>query len=156
MLCRNPEYYGDEAIVTATDGSLVHRSSAGAGSFDSQEASQSEVLKQENPELAHGNQYAFPSSSPGYTFENAQQLNAAFNYSQTSSQMQNLATFSSAMVKILIKFLVIFGFVSVSCFVFEGQTIKPHTYFHEAKTFSDIIFEYEFIKGLLKLRRFKH
>lgn len=100
LLCRNPEYYGDESIRTATDENLVHRTSAGAGSFDSPSASHSEALKQENPEVTHGNQYAFPSSSSGFTFESSQQLNAAFNYSQTSSQMQNLTPFSSAMVKV--------------------------------------------------------
>ncbi|KAK9267719.1 hypothetical protein L1049_010152 [Liquidambar formosana] len=94
---RNPEYYGDEHLRTASDRNLVHRTSADAGSYDSPSASQPEVLKQETPEVGQGNQYTFPSSSPGYAFENAQQLNAAFNHSQTGSQMQNLTPFSSVM-----------------------------------------------------------
>uniref|UniRef100_A0A5B6ZG77 GBF-interacting protein 1 N-terminal domain-containing protein n=1 Tax=Davidia involucrata TaxID=16924 RepID=A0A5B6ZG77_DAVIN len=94
---RNPEYYGDEPLRTVSDGSLAHRTGATGGSFDSPSASQPDVLKQENPEAAPGNQYTFPSSTPGYTFENAQQLNTAFSHSPTSSQMQNLAPFSSVM-----------------------------------------------------------
>lgn len=99
---RNSEYYGDESIRTATtDGSLVHRTSGVAGGYDSPSAPQAEVLKQENSEVAHGNQYDFASVTPGYPFDNAQQLNAAFNYSQTSSsQMQNLPPFSSSMASL--------------------------------------------------------
>lgn len=100
FLCRNSEYYGDESIRAATDGNLVHRTSGGDAGFDSQSVPQADVLKQENSEVAHTSQYAFPSSSPQYTFENAQQLNAAFNYSQTSAQMQNLTPFSNSMVTV--------------------------------------------------------
>ena len=74
------------------------RLGANATSYDSPSGSQPEVLKQENPEVLHGNHYAFPSSTPGYTFENAQEMNTAFSQSQTSSQMQNLGPFSSATV----------------------------------------------------------
>lgn len=77
---------------------MVHIANANAGNYDSPSDSQAEVLKQETPETAHGNQYPFPSSAPGYTYENSQQMNAAFVPPQTSSQMQNLAPFSSVMV----------------------------------------------------------
>ncbi|KAL0305540.1 UNVERIFIED_CONTAM: hypothetical protein Sradi_5971300 [Sesamum radiatum] len=56
---------------------------------------QPEELKPETAEVAHGNQYPFPSSNSGYAFDNGQHLNASF--SQTSSQMQNLAPFPNAM-----------------------------------------------------------
>ncbi|CAK9139273.1 unnamed protein product [Ilex paraguariensis] len=95
---RNSEYYGDESLRIATEGNPIHSPGANARSYDSPSASQPEVLKQENPELLDGNHYAFPSSTPRYTFENAQEMNTAFSQSQTSSQMQNLGPFSSAMV----------------------------------------------------------
>lgn len=94
---RNPEYYGDEHLRTASDGNLAHRTGANAGSYESPSASQPEVLKQETSEVGQGNHYNFPSSAPGYTFENSQQLNAAFTHSQTNSQMQNLTPFSNVM-----------------------------------------------------------
>uniref|UniRef100_A0A166EWR8 GBF-interacting protein 1 N-terminal domain-containing protein n=1 Tax=Daucus carota subsp. sativus TaxID=79200 RepID=A0A166EWR8_DAUCS len=99
---RNSEYYGDESIRAAADANLVHRTSGDAAGYDSPSAPQEELLKQEHSEVAHGNQYAFPSSSTGYTFESAQQLNgmnASYNYSQTSAQMQNLP-FSSSMASL--------------------------------------------------------
>ncbi|XP_059664778.1 uncharacterized protein LOC132311070 isoform X2 [Cornus florida] len=95
---KNHEYYRDEPLRTVSDGNLGQRTGASDGSYDLPSASQPDVLKQENTEVANGNQYTFSSSSnPGYTFENAQQLNTAFPHSQTSSQMQNLAPFSSVM-----------------------------------------------------------
>ncbi|XP_059669194.1 uncharacterized protein LOC132314326 isoform X2 [Cornus florida] len=94
---RNPEYYGDEPLRTVSDGNFVNRTVTSAGSFDSTGASQPEVLKQEDPEVAHGDHYTFPSSTSGYSFENAQQLNTALPHSQSISQMQNLAPFSSVM-----------------------------------------------------------
>lgn len=94
---RNPEYYEDEHLRNAQEGNMVHIANANAGNYDSPSDSQAEVLKQETPETAHGNQYPFPSSAPGYTYENSQQMNAAFVPPQTSSQMQNLAPFSSVM-----------------------------------------------------------
>ena len=93
---RNPEYYGDEPLRTVSDGNLVHRTGVNAGSYDSRSASQPEAS--ENAEAPHENQYTFPSSSSNYNFENGQQLHAAFPHSQTSSQMQNLAPFSSVIV----------------------------------------------------------
>lgn len=98
MPCRNPEYYEDESLRTASDGNLVHRTGASAGTYDLPSASKAEELKQENAEVAHGNQYSFPLTSPGYTFENVQQLNSGISHSQMSSQMQNLAPFASVMV----------------------------------------------------------
>lgn len=94
---RNPDYYEDEHLRTTSDGNMAHRTAAIAGSYDSPSASQPEALKQEASEAAQGNQYNFPSSASGYTFETSQQLNPAFPHSQTSSQMQNLAPFSSVM-----------------------------------------------------------
>ncbi|CAB4276363.1 unnamed protein product [Prunus armeniaca] len=93
---RNPEYYGDEHLINASDGNLVHRTVASGGDYDSPSASPPEVLKQETPEAAQGNQYVFP-SAPGFAYENSQQLNVAFSHPQTSSQMQNIAPFSSVM-----------------------------------------------------------
>lgn len=76
---------------------MFHRNGASGEIYDASSASQpEELLKPESAEVTHGNQYAFPSSNPGYTFDDAQHLNAAFN--QTSSQMQNLAQFSNIMV----------------------------------------------------------
>lgn len=66
------------------------------GTYDASSASQPEELKPETAEVAHGNQYSFPSANPSYTLDEAQRLNAAFN--ETSSQMQNLAQFSNVMV----------------------------------------------------------
>ena len=90
---------------TASEENLIHRPGASAGSYDSPSSSQPEVLKQENTEALHDNQYMFPPSTSNYNFENEQQLNAAFPHSQTSSQMQNLVPFSSVMVHDLFIFL---------------------------------------------------
>ncbi|KAF9666440.1 hypothetical protein SADUNF_Sadunf16G0229600 [Salix dunnii] len=93
---RNPEYYGDEHLRNTVDESLVHRAGVSAANYDTPSVPQAETLK-ETSESSQGNQYAFPSSTPGYSYENTQQLNAAFNNAQTSSQMQNIAPFSSVM-----------------------------------------------------------
>ncbi|EEF42715.1 conserved hypothetical protein [Ricinus communis] len=94
---RNTEYYGDEHLRNAADDNLIHRAGVSPGNYDSPAGPQPEVLKEETPEAAQGNQYAFPSSASGYTFENSQQLNAAFSNPQTSSQMQNMTPFSNVM-----------------------------------------------------------
>ncbi|XP_015867039.3 uncharacterized protein LOC107404589 isoform X2 [Ziziphus jujuba] len=94
---RNPEYYDDEHLRSTSDGNLIHRPGPGAGDYESSPASQAEVLKQETPEAAQGNQYSFPSAAPGFNYEGSQQLNVPFTHPQTSSQMQNLASFSSVM-----------------------------------------------------------
>lgn len=92
---RNPEYYGDEHLRIASDGNLTHRSGASVVNFEPPSASQPEVSKQEAPESA---QYTFASTAPDYnSYEDNQQLNASFSNTQTSSQMQNLAPFSSVM-----------------------------------------------------------
>ncbi|XP_052181668.1 uncharacterized protein LOC127794532 isoform X2 [Diospyros lotus] len=92
---RNPDHYTDEPLGTSTDGNLIHRTGASAGSYDPPASAPPEVLKQENSEAPHENQYIFPSPS-NYNFESGQQ-NAAFPHSQTSSHMQNLAPMSSVM-----------------------------------------------------------
>ncbi|KAM1045535.1 hypothetical protein EV1_036120 [Malus domestica] len=93
---RNPEYYGDEHLMNASDESLVHRTVASAGDYESPSVSQAEILKQETHEPDQGNQYVF-SSAPGFAYENSQQLDAAFSHQHTSSQMQNMAPFSNVM-----------------------------------------------------------
>ncbi|XP_021676328.2 uncharacterized protein LOC110661852 isoform X3 [Hevea brasiliensis] len=94
---RNPEYYGDEHLRNTANENLIHRAGMSPGNYDSPSVPQPEVLKEETSEAAQVNQYAFPSSAPGYNYDNSQQLNAAFNNPQTSSQMQNIAPFSSVM-----------------------------------------------------------
>ncbi|KAL3520197.1 hypothetical protein ACH5RR_018346 [Cinchona calisaya] len=95
---RNSEYYGDESLRNASDGNLFHRPGASTGSYDSSSASQPEPVKVENLEVERGNQYAFPSSTPGYSFENPQQLNIGFSESQTSTQMQDLSPYANGML----------------------------------------------------------
>nr|GEX32440.1 kinase-related protein [Tanacetum cinerariifolium] len=48
---RNPEYYGDESIITS-ESNLVNRTGPSSGSYDLSSASQTEALKQENPETS--------------------------------------------------------------------------------------------------------
>ncbi|CAL0325034.1 unnamed protein product [Lupinus luteus] len=93
---RKPDY-GDEHLTTSSDGNLVHRTVVGAGTYEHSSISQSEALKSETPEPVQENQYSFPSSSRVYTYENAQQADVVFPHSQTSSQMQDLSSFSSVM-----------------------------------------------------------
>ncbi|CAI0451965.1 unnamed protein product [Linum tenue] len=95
---RDPEYYADEHLRSTTEDDLVHRSSnVNAGNYDSPAVPQPQVLQEETQEAAQGNQYAFASSTPGYNYENTQHLDASFNSQQPSSQMQNIAAFSSVM-----------------------------------------------------------
>ncbi|KAK6917235.1 GBF-interacting protein 1, N-terminal [Dillenia turbinata] len=94
---RNSEFYEDGHLRTTSDGNLTQRTGVSAGNYESPSVPQTEVLKQDIAEAAQGNQYNFPSSMPGYSLENAQQLNAVLAHSQISSQMQNLAPFSSVM-----------------------------------------------------------
>lgn len=79
------------------------------GTYENSSISEQEALKPEPSETAQDNQYSFPSSSHGFTYENAQQPEVTFPHSQTSSQMQNLAPFSSVMVCIE---LLGFGYVT--------------------------------------------
>ncbi|XP_062095388.1 uncharacterized protein LOC133801231 isoform X2 [Humulus lupulus] len=97
MDTRNTEFYGDEHLGTTSDGNMIHRTGASAGEYESSSVPQAEAMKQETSEADQGNQYAFPSSAPGFTYENSQQLNVAFSHPQTSAQMQNLAPFSNVM-----------------------------------------------------------
>lgn len=69
-----------------------------AGTYEHSSISQQEDLKPEQPETAQENQYSFPSSSHGFTYENAHQPDVTLPHSETSSHMQNLAPFSSVMV----------------------------------------------------------
>ncbi|KAK7359147.1 hypothetical protein VNO77_01094 [Canavalia gladiata] len=94
---RNPDYYGDEHLTTASDGNLAHITGVDAGTYEHSSISQSEPLKSEPPETAQENQYSFPSSSHEFTYENAQQPDVTYPHSQTGSQIQNLSPFSSVM-----------------------------------------------------------
>lgn len=111
LCCRQSEYYIDDSLRNTPD--RFHRNGpngATAGPYDASSASQPEELKPESAEVAHGNQYPFPSANPGYTLDDAQNLNAAFN--ETSSQMQNLAPFSNVIVRYLLSYYKEFFVVS--------------------------------------------
>ncbi|XP_028755797.1 uncharacterized protein LOC114715169 isoform X2 [Neltuma alba] len=95
---RNSDYYEDEHLTSTSDGNLVQRTDVTAGSYGSPSISQPEVLKAESPpEAVQGNQYSFPSSSHGFTYDNSQQPDVPYSHSQTNTPMQNLAHFSSVM-----------------------------------------------------------
>ncbi|KAK9064353.1 hypothetical protein SSX86_015735 [Deinandra increscens subsp. villosa] len=95
---RTSEYFGDESIITPENNPIL-RTGSSSGNYDLPSASQRDVLKQENPEAAHGNQYSFPSSTPGsvYSFDSTQLLNPGFPQSQTSAQMPDATSFSNVM-----------------------------------------------------------
>ncbi|CAN6816674.1 unnamed protein product [Brassica oleracea] len=91
---RNAEFYGDERLGSNTvDGSMGH--APAAGNYDDSLESRREVLKQENPETVQENQYTYAHSEPEYAKQ--QQLNTAYDASQTNAQnqMQNLASLSN-------------------------------------------------------------
>ncbi|KZV15865.1 hypothetical protein F511_29325 [Dorcoceras hygrometricum] len=94
---RNSEYFADDSLRNASDGSFSISNVHGQAhqSYDASAASQPEPLNPENAEVAHGFQYSFPASKPSHTFGDVQNLNVAYN--QTSSQLENLTTFSNAM-----------------------------------------------------------
>ncbi|XP_073272601.1 uncharacterized protein [Primulina huaijiensis] len=94
---RNTVYFVDSSIRNTSDANLFHTTGVSSGSYDASSASQPEDLKPEHAELARGNQYPFPASNTDYTYNEVQQLNAAFSQSQTSSQMQTLTPFVSVM-----------------------------------------------------------
>ncbi|XP_054777399.1 uncharacterized protein LOC129285656 isoform X3 [Prosopis cineraria] len=95
---RHSDYYEDEHLTSASDGNLVQRTDVSAGPYNSPSISQPEVLKPESPpEADQGNQYSFPSSSHGFTYDNSQQQDVPYSHSQTNSQIQNLTPFSSVM-----------------------------------------------------------
>ncbi|XP_022720316.1 uncharacterized protein LOC111278106 isoform X2 [Durio zibethinus] len=94
---RNTEYYGDEHLINNSEGNIINRSNVSSGNYEAPEDSRPEVLKQDASEVAQENQYTFPSSASGYSYENSQQLNPSFTHPQTNSQMQNLTPFSSVM-----------------------------------------------------------
>lgn len=93
---RNPEYYEDEHLKTASDENTAHRMGADSGSFDASSVSQPTVT-QEASEVTQENQYSFPASTADYSFDNNQQLNASFAQQQTSAQMQGLPSLSGVM-----------------------------------------------------------
>lgn len=100
LCCRQSEYYIDDSLRDTSDRFHINGpNGAIAGTYDAPSASQPEELKPESTEVAHGNQYPFPSGNPGYALDDAQRLNAAFN--ETSSQLHNLAQFSNVMVRYL-------------------------------------------------------
>ncbi|XP_073300604.1 uncharacterized protein [Primulina huaijiensis] len=92
---RNSEYFADDSLRNASDGSFSIRSDLHGQSYDASPASQPEDQKPENAEVAHGLQYSFPASKPSHAFADVQHLNASYN--QTSSQMENLTPFSDVM-----------------------------------------------------------
>ncbi|KAM7256151.1 hypothetical protein ACFE04_011892 [Oxalis oulophora] len=95
---RNSEYYGEEHLRNNTDENIAHQVNSNTGNYDSPSVSQADVLNQDPAEESQANQYAFPSSAPGFNYENAQQqLNAAFSQQQTNSQMQHLSPYSNLM-----------------------------------------------------------
>lgn len=88
---RNPECYGNEQQRYTSNENAEYPLSSLA-----------EVAKHDNAEEArHGHRHQFPfsSSAPDYAIENTVQTDAGgYSYSQTNSQMQNLASYSSEMV----------------------------------------------------------
>ncbi|CAA0823696.1 Kinase-related protein of unknown function (DUF1296 [Striga hermonthica] len=74
---RSSEYYVDDSLTNASDGDLFLRSNTNAGSYAPSSPSQREELKPENAESVHSNQYTYPPDT-GYTFADAQHLNAPF------------------------------------------------------------------------------
>ncbi|CAH2059454.1 unnamed protein product [Thlaspi arvense] len=99
LVHRNTEFYGDEHLGSISNGNMVHASTP--ENYDDSSESQREALLPENPETAHQeNQYSFTQSDQEYAYENAkQQLNTAFDASQTSmqNQMQNLSSITNVM-----------------------------------------------------------
>ncbi|XP_076906211.1 uncharacterized protein LOC143562220 isoform X3 [Bidens hawaiensis] len=95
---RNSEYFGDESIITPENNPAL-RTGPSSGNYDLPSGSQRDGLKQENAEVAHGNQFGFPSSTPGsgYSFDSTQLLNPGFPQSQTSTQMPDTIPFSNVM-----------------------------------------------------------
>ena len=104
LFCRNAEFYGDERLGSNTvDGSMGH--APAAGNYDDSLESRREVLKQENPETVQENQYTYAHSEPEYAKQ--QQLNTAYDASQTNAQnqMQNLASLSNVDGKLHVHYL---------------------------------------------------
>ncbi|XP_076949622.1 uncharacterized protein LOC143622309 isoform X2 [Bidens hawaiensis] len=95
---RKSEYFGDESIITPENNPVL-QTGPSSGNYDLPSGSQRDGLKQENTEVAHGNQFGFPSSTPGsgYSFDSTQLLNPGFPQSQTSEQMPDTTPFSNVM-----------------------------------------------------------
>ncbi|KAK4787338.1 hypothetical protein SAY86_011171 [Trapa natans] len=94
---RQPEHYADDDLGPSPSDMGNVNVPAGDVNFDTIPASRSELLQPETTEDVPGSQYTFTSSAPGYSYENSQNLNAAFGHTQTSSQVQNLAPFSDVL-----------------------------------------------------------
>ncbi|KAF8100996.1 hypothetical protein N665_0212s0037 [Sinapis alba] len=91
---RNSELYGDEHLGSMPNGNTVHASTE--DNYNDSSESQREVLLSENPETAHQeNQYSVAQPDQEYAYENAKQMNPAFDASQTS--MQSLASLTNVM-----------------------------------------------------------
>ncbi|KAK1320715.1 hypothetical protein QJS10_CPA03g00687 [Acorus calamus] len=98
MEARNEEFYSHEPLRSDSNENVVSRRSATSGSYEAPPVSQSEVVRHDTEETAHGDQYAFPSSVPGYGLPSTTQPSAGtYSFTQPNSQMQNLASLSSVM-----------------------------------------------------------
>ncbi|KAK1258613.1 hypothetical protein QJS04_geneDACA024054 [Acorus gramineus] len=98
MEARNEEFYSHEPLRSDSNENVVSRSSATSGSYEAPPVSQTEVVRHDTEETAHGDQYAFPSSVPGYGLPSTTQPSAGtYSFTQPNSQMQNLASLSSVM-----------------------------------------------------------
>ena len=113
LLYRNTEFYGDEHLESTVNGNMGHAAAAGSydDSLESRQEnpetvqehqytyaqSQSHAQNQtQNPETVQEHQYAFAQSEPGYSKQQQQQVNTAYDASQTHAQ--NLASLSNVMV----------------------------------------------------------
>ncbi|XP_010539204.1 PREDICTED: uncharacterized protein LOC104813342 [Tarenaya hassleriana] len=94
---RDSEFYGDnERLGNSADGNLAYHIDSSARNYDSATDSETEQLKQEIAEPAHGNEFHY-SSATDYAFDNNQQLNPALAPPETGPQMQNLDAFPDTM-----------------------------------------------------------
>lgn len=113
----NLEYYEDGSTRTS-ESNLVQRTGAGAENYDLPSASQTAVLKQEDPEVIHGNQYGFPPSTHAHTFNGPQLLNPSFPQSQTPAQTQISTPFLNVMVIMCIVYMQVLLFFFNNLYMF--------------------------------------
>ncbi|KAK1303058.1 hypothetical protein QJS10_CPB12g00642 [Acorus calamus] len=94
----NMEFYSHEPLRSNTNDNVVSRSSAVSGSYEVPSVSQSDVVRLDPEDTAHGDQDAFPSSVPDYGLPSTTQPSVGtYSFAQQNSQMQNLAPLSSVM-----------------------------------------------------------
>ncbi|KAK1326604.1 hypothetical protein QJS10_CPA01g01713 [Acorus calamus] len=94
----NVEFYSHELLRSNTNDNVVSRSGAVSGSYEVPSVSQSDVVRLDPEDTAHGDQYAFPSSVPYYGLPSTTQPSAGtYSFAQQNSQMQDLAPLSSVM-----------------------------------------------------------